>query len=280
MYFDDSLKEYLINFPTAMAFALLLIFVLPLNFFSEIFVSSGLIGFEYGVGHPDLLFVLFLFILIVFFLFFYALFISLMVLAVRKDLSKVKVHYYLNEKITKFSFKLFVFYFNCFFFFLFLGIILTFFNVDLIYISLLMVFSSLLFFYLPQALVVDELSIRSSFISGLEFFSKNILYSLKIIAFGTIAVLFITLFEFVIDYFIGGLGPFVSLLVSFVLIVPFIECWKTVLFMQKFDLIKSSFAKYSPSVIPKSEKLEYGFLTKPSRVFPKPKEESTEAQMK
>jgi hypothetical protein len=263
MYFDEAIKEYLINFPTAIAFALLLIFVLPLNFFKEIFISSGVIGFEYGVSEINFFMLFFLFILIAVFIFFYALFVSLMVFAVRKDLSKVKIHYYLNQKITKFSFKLFIFYFMFFISFLILGVLLTFFKIPLIIIYFLLVLCSFLFFYLPQALVIDESSIRNSFISGLDFLMKNPLYSLKIFFVGVFASLFLVLLEFIIDYFIGGIGPFVSLLFSFVLIVPFIECWKTVLFMLKFDLIKSSMQKFTPVQYLKEEKFDYVYLKKP-----------------
>ncbi len=263
MYFDVALKEYLINFSTALAFSLLLIFVLPLTFFKEIFISSGLIGFEYGLSEVNLFSLVFLFVLISVFLFFYALFVSLMVFAVRKDLSKVKIHYYLNQKITKFSFKLFVFYFLYFISFLILGIVLTFFKTPLILVSFLMIITSLLFFYLPQALVIDETSIRNSFFSSLEFFSKNLFYSFKIIVFGSFVVIFLTLIEFVIDYFFPGVAPFISLIVSFVFIVPFIEAWKTVLFMQKFDLIKSSLQKIVPMSYAREEKIDYAFLKKP-----------------
>ncbi|MFH1588290.1 MAG: hypothetical protein ABIA76_03070 [Candidatus Diapherotrites archaeon] len=260
MYFKGALEEYKINFPTALAFALLLVFVLPLSQFESVFISSGLIGFEYGLSQINIISAFIVLLLLVVFLFFSSVFVSLMVFGVRKDLSKLKVDYYLNQQLIKFSSKLFFFNLMYSFCFLFLGIIFALFNVPLIVFFLLLFLSSIALFYFPQALVVDEISIRSSIASAFEFLMNNKKDSLKIIFVGSLVFTVLPALEFLIDLFFPAVGTYFILLISFVLIVPFIESWKTVLFLQKFGLIKPSFKDFHAKAYPKDEYRQFEYL--------------------
>jgi hypothetical protein len=241
MYFSLALKEYLKNFHTALVFAVLLVFVLPFTFFEHLFISSGLVGFEFGVLGTNILSVLVSVFFVLLFLFFYSIFVSLVIFAVRKDLSKVKVNYYLREKLSKFSFKLFFFYSVFSLFFLFLGSLLVSAGASLPLVALLVFLASLPFFFFPQALIVDECGLRAGLHSGYDFLVSHPRDFLFLIGFGSVAVFVLPLIEFGVDFFAGGMGPFFSLVVSFVFIVPFFEIWKTVVFMKKFDIIASSF---------------------------------------
>jgi hypothetical protein len=264
MYFKAALRAYSENLLTVLAFALLLVFVLPLTQFESVFASSGLIGFEYGVTGIDVLSSLFAFLFLALYLFCYSVFVSLMVFAVRKDLSKVKVHYYLSQQIMKFSSKLFFFNLIYSFSFLFLGMFFALLNIPLIVFFLLLFLSSIVFFYFPQSLVVDETSVKSSIDSAIDFLLRNKKDSLKIIIFGSIVLAVLPAIEFMIDLFFPALGIYLILLVSFVVIVPFIESWKTVLFMQKFDLIKPSFKDFQPKVYPKETRRDFEYLKHPN----------------
>ena len=112
MILKSALREYQENFRVALSFGLLLVFVpvLLLEFFQSqnIFFSSGSFFAEFALTSPTVMIPEI--ILVVFFYVLYSLFVSLMVFGVRKNLSKVRVEYYLSEMMKKFSTKIFIFF--------------------------------------------------------------------------------------------------------------------------------------------------------------------------
>jgi hypothetical protein len=165
-----------------------------------------------------------------------------MVFAVRKDITKVRVHYYLTQKIQKFAFKLFSFLVVFSFALFLLSSVLIKFGVPAVAVNLFLFIVSLPFIFLPQAIVVDETNILTSIRSSIEFMFGNLNSFLLVLITGTLFLLVLPAIEFVFDYFFL-LGGFFSLVVSLIFIVPYLEAMKTFLFMQKYDLVKVATAQ-------------------------------------
>ena len=242
MDLNGAINRYSANFTTALAFALLLVFVFPFFALSSSFVSSTTIFIDYGFINQPLLQSLALLILALVFLFCYSILVSLMVFSVRSDLSNVKVNSYLNEKIYRVAFKYFIFLAV---FTVIASIVSAFLisvSVPIEIINLILLVVSASFMFLPQTLVVDEESLRSSVLSNWEFIAKNFGAFVSVFVFGVISVFVLNLLEFGIDQFVLA-GNFVSLLLALVFVLPFIEVIKTQIYMHRFGIVKS----YHPS---------------------------------
>ena len=94
------------------------------------------------------------------------------------------------------------------------------------------------FLFLPQTIVVDEESLRSSILANWEFIAKNPGAFFAVIAFGALGLLALQLAEFALDYFFS-VGNFFSLLVALVLLIPYIESLKTYIYMNRFGIMQS-----------------------------------------
>jgi len=159
-----------------------------------------------------------------------------MIFNVRNKLNKVKVDYYLKDKLHRFSLKLFVFLLVYFIVLFFLSSLLVFFSLPVWIVNLLLLIVSLFFLFLPQAIVVDEDSITHCIANNLEFMSKNILPVIKIIVVSMVLIAVIALAEYALDV-VALIGRYISLIILLVFVVPFIEVMKTRLYMTKFTLI-------------------------------------------
>lgn len=237
MVFRDAWISYKKNLSTAFAFALLLVFVLPFILLSNVFISSGTILIDYGFLSELNLELVILLVFTLLFLYFYSLFVCLMVFAVRKDLSQVKINYYLDEKIHKFAFKYFRFLVIFTAIAAIVSSILIGQGIPIEIINLVLLVASVSFLFLAQTIVIDEESLRSSVISSWEFIVKDFSSFLFIVVVGLLSVFILQLLEFAIDYFLLA-GNFFSLLISLVLLVPFLEVLKTRVYMHRFDIIK------------------------------------------
>lgn len=247
MILENAFREYLANIRAALAFGLLLLFVpvFLLGFFQSqnLFFSSGSFFAEYNTASPEVLALEF--VLVVFFLVFYSFFVSLVVFGVRKDLSKVRVEYYLAEMIKKFTVKVFLFFLLYSIVMFAAGFILVLALEPLTGVllgSLLLLIVSLFFMFVPQAIVVDEVGVWDALRESVEFISKNVHSFFTVIAVGSALLAVIVLLEFALDFlFLAFLpGRFVSVFLLLVFLVPFIETLKTYLYMFKFDLVKKS----------------------------------------
>jgi len=236
-----AIRSYLHNLPTALGFALLLVFVLPFAWLSNAFISSGTVLIGYGFLKEPALESVVLLVLALAFLFFYSLLVCLMVLAVRRDLSAVKTHYYLSEKIQKFGMK----YFRLLAAFTLLAAIISAalvgFGVPVIVINILLFLLSASLLFLPQTIVVDEEGLFASVLSNWDFIAKNPGTFLFVMLAGIVGVFCLQLLEFAVDYFVPA-GSFLSLLVALVVMVPIFEAVKTLIYMKRFSLI----ASYAP----------------------------------
>lgn len=238
MVFRHSLASYMHSITTALGFGLLLVFVLPFFWLSNTIVSSGTVMIDYGFLKQDILHLLVLLAFTLVFLFAYSVLVSLMVFAVRNELSSVKLHLYLKEKIDKFALKYFIFLASFTIICAIVTAILVAARVPAPVVNLALLLISASFLFLPQTIVVDEESLRSSILANWEFIAKNPGAFFTVLAFGALGLLALQLAEFALDYFFS-VGSFFSLLVALVLLVPYIESLKTYIYMNRFGILQS-----------------------------------------
>jgi len=253
MFLEKVLQEYFSNFKAALGFGLLLVFVALFSFFPNTVLGSGSIFLEYNIDGFFLLLASLFFALV--YLVFYSLFISVIILAVRRDLSKVRIHYYVSEMIQKFALKIFTFYTFLFLFLFVAALAFESFGVGVVFASLLSLVVTLATLFVPQSIVIDEVKIREAFRNNIEFILKNFKHFFAVLVVGSILVALVLLVEYAFD-FVFLVGRFVSLLLVMVFVLPFMEVMKTYLYMHKFDLIRSSEKKISKKkVLPKPASL-------------------------
>jgi len=253
MILKSALREYRENFRVALSFGLLLVFVpvLLLEFFQSqnIFFSSGAFFAEYALASPTVMIPEI--ILIIFFYVLYSLFVSLMVFGVRKNLSKVRVEYYLSEMLKKFSTKIFIFFLASSTLLFAIGLILiSVFDpaISVIIASLVLLALSLAFLFVPQAIVIDEVGVVDAVHESFDFIKKYPGSFFRVVMAGTVLIALVLLVEFVLDFLVLEFlpGRFVSAFLLLVFVVPFLEAMKTYVYLLKFDLVrKSEIVKHS-----------------------------------
>lgn len=237
MLIKRSIQLYLSNFITALGFALLLIFVLPLMQLPLTFISSGSIFLNYDfVNNPSFRSILLIAVSLLF-MFFYSVLVSLMIFAVRNDLSRVKLNYYLKEKIQKFSFKIFYFYIFLALMAVLLNALLTGLGIPQTGIAAVLFIITASLAFVPQSIVIDETSVNYAIANNLEFIQKKPMQLLTVIAAGIAITLVLVLVEFFLDRTLL-IGNFLSLLIFMVFVIPFLEVMKSKLYMGKFELVK------------------------------------------
>ena len=235
--FKDSFKQYIENITVAIAFLILLVFVLLFLQFENVFISSGNLFAAYDFS--SILSVGFIVevALLIIFLIFYSIFVSLMIFGVRKNLSHVRLHYYLTERIQKFGLRVFAFYFVFVIFLWILGTLLVLVSIPIIWGNALLLIASIFFLFVPQSIVVDESSLRNAVMHNFEFIKRSPASFLVVVVTSIVLLAIVPLIGFVFDFFYF-VGSFVSLVIVLVFVVPFIEALKTELYMKKFELIK------------------------------------------
>ncbi len=230
-----ALRDYLENIRMNLLFGVLLVFAF-FSLFENIFVGSGSIFLEYNLFLVDPLVLLVEIISIIVFLVFYSLFVSFLIFNIRNKMNKVRLNYYLREKLDKFGFTLTLFFVLFFVLFYLAYSLLVFFGVPLLAVNFVLFFVSLLFLFVPQSVVVDEYRLSHAVQNSTEFLLRNPLTVLKIVFMSFVFLLILPLIEFVFD-FVFLLGNYVSLVVCLFVLVPFIEIVKTRLYMKKFGLV-------------------------------------------
>ncbi len=240
MLFEKCLHEYVSNFRLALLFGLLLVFVPLLAYFPNIQFSFGTLSIEYAVA--PVAFIVVEFAIIALFFAFFSFFVSLVVLAVRKDLSKIRIEFYLSEMLKRFALKVFIFLFFYSLFLFLIGLFLSLAGFNLIAVNAVLFLLSIPFLFVPQAIVIDEVPLREAVIESIDFCWKNFRSVLFVFFVGSTLVAITLLFSFAVDLFSVRLlaGRYVAMLVSMIFIVPFMEILKTYVYMLKFDLIKRS----------------------------------------
>ncbi len=238
VFLSKSFSLYLRNFKAAVIFALLLVSVVFFSSFSNIFVSSGTIFLAYSLSLPEIGLLLSQLLGVIAFLLFYSFFVTVIVFSVRKELSAVKLSYYITEAIKKFSFKLFGF---------FVFFALALYLLQLIFISLslpawlsalVMLVLAAAFLFVPQAIVVDEQGLLHSLQENFEFISKHPKTLALVLIVGAVLLAALQIIEFQADKAFL-LGNYFSLFIAMLFVQPFLEVMKTYFYIvDKFSLIR------------------------------------------
>jgi len=239
MFLQRALHTYITNFRAALAFLLLLVFIFPISEFFSSFVSSGTLFLDYNFLKSDIMILGSLLVVAVVFLFFYSLLQTLLIFAVRRDLSAVKVDYYLREQMQKFTGKIMVFNVLYAVIASWIAGLLILFGVLPVLVAFLLLLASLPFLFLPQAIVIDEHKLTASLRSSIGFMQENPKYVIAVIGIGFLLVFLVSLIEFAIDSVVL-LGNYVTLILTLIFVIPFLEVLKTNLYMSKFGLITAS----------------------------------------
>lgn len=235
----QAFYEYFDNFRVALSFALLLAFLFPATQAPGLFIGSGSIFADYNFLKLDIASILLPLAILLLFLFFYSIFVTLMVFAVKRDIAGVKAKYHLQDKIQKYAVKLFAAYAA------FSAVSIAIYSILMFYVpvwvlALLLGIVSLPLFFLPQAIVVEDRTAINGIRAGLEFTVKYPKAFLAAFLAGSVLVLAIPAIEYAIDSYFALMGSFVSLILMAVFVIPFLETYKTELYLQKFELLRST----------------------------------------
>jgi len=234
---QNSFEQFRANSKTVLIFALLLVFVPIFSIFQNIYISSGSVFLDYNLllSSPLLLFGEIALLLL--FLVFYSFFASIVIFGVRKNLSSVRLQFYLHEMLQKFTLRIFVFFaLYCLLLFLLTLFLLSLgMPIALAAIPLLLV--SFVLQFVPQAVVVDEEGLRHALLSNFDFLAQQPVVFLKVAVIGAVLLALVQLLEFALIQ-VTMLAPYISLLLVLVLVQPFIEIMKTYQYMMRFELIK------------------------------------------
>ncbi len=236
MILNKVFEHYSRNIKAALAFALLLVFVPAFSFFENVFASTGTMLVDYNANAVSE--AVFLAPIMLVFLVFYSFLISVIIFSVRKSLSKLKLQFYLHEMIQKFTLKIFIFYvlFSTFSFAAVIAMVWLGFGAIPVSLALLVI--SVATMFAPQSIVVDEEGVDHSIMNSAEFIVKHPKRTIQILVMGSVLLAVVSVVGHLLDgfYFVGS---YISLLLTLVFVLPFVEIMKTYIFMLKFDLIKS-----------------------------------------
>ena len=237
MFLRNSWEQYKANFKTALVFSLLLVFVPVFGFFQNTYLSSGSIFLDYGLLLLNPVALVSQVFLVALFLVFYSFFVSIIVFSVRKNLSKLKLNFYLREMLQKFTLRIFVFYsLYCLLLFL-LALGMLYFGFHMLFVAFALLVVSFVLMFVPQAVVVEEEGLRHAVSTNFEFLRHHPKSFFLVFVIGALMLAVLQLVEFGLSYF-SLLASYLSLFLNLVFVLPIVEIMKTYLYMMRFDIIK------------------------------------------
>lgn len=241
MNLGQTLQLYVANSKIAVIFGILLVFVAVFTPFTNLFASSGSIFYAYTTGGLSLVEIAIEVAFAAIFLGIYALFVTLVVFSVRREMSAVRLDYYVSDALRKFAWKLFVFYLISIIGLAALGtILIQIFGVNVLLVNLILFVLSLLFLFGPQSIVIEEDDVFQSFQNTIEFMGKKPHSAILAILATFVLVAAVQFIELFFDQY-QFIGNYVSILLLLLFVVPFTETLKTQLYMQKYDLVADIF---------------------------------------
>lgn len=237
-YVINAFELYKQHLRFSLLFGTLLVFVFFFSMFSNIVFSSGSFFWEYSFFYDGLLVIL-EFIGVLLFLILYSFFVCAIVFLVRKELSNVRVEHYLAEMVHKFAFRLFTFFALFIFGLIITASVLVWLGVPVLIVNLIFLILSSFLLFVPQAIVVDEVSIRYAIIESYEFIVKNRGIFALVAVLGSAMVAVVLCIEYLLDMLSVGIyiGRVVSFFITAFFLIPFIEILKTYTYMHKFGLV-------------------------------------------
>jgi len=241
---NEAWSHYKTNFKTALSFLILGAFIVIFQEFPNIFITSGALFLDYNFINTNLFVFLAEIVALIAFILLYSVFITIVIFAVRKEMSHVKLEYYLREMINRFSFRIFKFYVIYFAALALIASILInfgtpFFDNIFLLVNLLMLIFSLSFLFVPQAIVVDEKNLKESVYNNFDYMKEHPRDVIYVVIFSIMLIGILPLIEFAFDtfYFIGR---YVTVFIAMLFVIPLIEILKTHMYMMKYELIKST----------------------------------------
>lgn len=238
MVLYKAIEEYRKNFVTALVFLLLGLFALAFSLFANNYLSSGTIFLEYHFFSSTPVEAFAQIVLAIVYIAFFSVFLTVMIFAVRQSMTKVKFDTYLRDFVPKFSLELFEFFLVFFVVLFLLGYWLVNSGFPLGLAAFLFFLATALLSFVPQSIVIDELSWIDAVPQSLHFFFSNIGVALFVLAVGVVLVAVLPFVELFFDQY-WFIGRFVSLGLLLVFVLPFLETLKTVAYLSKFDLIRN-----------------------------------------
>lgn len=237
-----SVAEYMANFKVVATLGILVLFFSFLMFFKQFFpfldqffFSSGTAFLSFNPGGWDST-IIGLAIGIVF-LYLFSFFVSVITYSVKQDVQHFSLDVYWDTLFKSAALKIFVLY-------LILSIVfyaLMFFGLMGGYSAgalVLCFIVSVLLMYAPQSIVLDELTVSASVAESVRFWMKNPVVAGVTVLLSAFLLFVIVFIELALE--MASLpGIAVSLLLTLLFLVPFIEQMKSYSFMMKFDLIRT-----------------------------------------
>ncbi|MBU0635470.1 hypothetical protein KKE06_00400 [Candidatus Micrarchaeota archaeon] len=239
MVFHKAVEAYKTNFVTVLVFLLLGLFVFVFSFFGNMFASSGTVFLEYNLVSATALQIFVQLLIAIIYLAFFSLFLVVMIFAVRQHISKVRFATYLKEKVPHFTLELFEFFLVFSAISFFVGLALVSVGVPAVIGVLVLFLFACVLFFVPQSIVIDEVSWVKGVQQATHFFSTHFKVSAGILIIGFILIGIIPFIELFFDEF-AFIGRFVSIIIVLVIFLPFIEILKTVAYLHKFELVKKA----------------------------------------
>jgi hypothetical protein len=243
MIYFYAIEHFIKNLKACLSFGILLVFVFLFLLLPNIQVSAGTMVFDYSFGANPLVLLLEGVLLLVFLVFF-SIFSTLVIFGVRKEMSSVKISYYLREMLQRFAWKVFGFYALLSFSFMviaLLGALLSFYLHPAFFLAAnaVMVIVSLALVFVPQAIVIDETNIKEGVQNNFAFIGKNPGAFVLVVVTAMVLLALMPLVEFAADNLFYA-GRFVALIVTLLFVVPFLEIIKSHEYMERFELVKST----------------------------------------
>lgn len=230
-------RQYRENLKLSLSFAILLVFVFFFLRFGNMSLFNGTVFFDYSFSPLSWEVVVAEAVAGVVFLAMYSILLTLLILAVRNDLSHIKVHYYLREMVQKFFVTMSMYFVLLSAIFIALVLLGTWLGLPIVWVNLVLLLLSISLVFVPQSLVIDEKPIWEAVQTNWYVIRQNFMDFLLVIILGTVLVGLLPLVEAFVDYYIYA-GRYISVLLMFGFVIPFLEILKTILYMNRFELVR------------------------------------------
>ncbi len=230
-------QQYVGNFKLSISFGILLVFVFFFLQFPNMALLNGALFFDYSFAALPFSVVIAQVVAALGSLAMFSILLTLLILGVRNDLSHIKVHYYLREMVQKFFLTMFIYFFllaAVFILVVVAGIVL---GINPLWVSILLWLISLSLVFVPQSIVIDEKPIMEAIPYSWYAILSRPTDFLSVLVVSTIAVGILPLIEFAVNSFVG-VGSHISIILMFVFVIPLVEIMKTILYMNRFELVR------------------------------------------
>lgn len=234
---EQVFRQYRENLKLSLSFSILLVFIFFFLRFSNVALLNGTLFFDYSFAPLGIEVVVAEMLAVLVFVAMYSILLTLLLLAVRNDLSHIKVRFYLREMVQRFFLTVFLYFVMLSILFVALVTIGVWLNLPLILVNIILLIISLSLIFVPQSLVIDEKPIVESIQNNWYVIRAHPMDFLLVVVLSMVAVGILPLIEALVDSFVYA-GRYITILLMFVVIIPFIEILKTILYMNRFELVR------------------------------------------